>query len=192
MAQELGEHGQGFISEILIDKWLLARKGFGGTAGGLPLIFFIGVDNFWIEFRHGSQSALLLAVHSIIRLTENELPRRCAVTQIQPVQDSRFPHPVIDRSSGSSCVNASNHEIHVRGIRDVLDFRLYAPPIQSPERVDPVSQDNGFGKTNLSSAERLTHTVRFTHRVRVNDSDSESSGMTKGKQCLVEIRKPGD
>src|SRR5581483_2223586 len=101
-------------------------------------------------------------------------------------------HPLINRSSGSSCVNTSNNEIHLRTLRHVLDFRLHAPPVQSPERVDPVSQDNGLRKADLSSAERLTHTVRFTHRVRVNDSDCESSGMTKGNECLVEIRKPGD
>ena len=41
MTHQLRNHGQGLIREILTDERLFAGKGFGGTAGGLPLIVFV-------------------------------------------------------------------------------------------------------------------------------------------------------
>src|SRR5919109_1064098 len=134
MTPQLREHGEGFIRELLIDKRLLTGKSFGGTASRLPVTFFIWVDNLWIDFRHSRQSAFLVAVDGVFRLPQNELARRCAVAEIQPVQNSRLAHPLINRSPGFSCVDTSNYEVHVRSSRPLLNFRLHSPPVQTPER----------------------------------------------------------
>jgi hypothetical protein len=47
MAQQLGEHAQGLISQILIDEGLLSGQSLGRAAGRLIVVFVTCCGNFW-------------------------------------------------------------------------------------------------------------------------------------------------
>ena len=52
-------------------------------------------------------------------------------------------------------------------------------------------QNDRLGEADLGSAERLPNAVGFTDCVGVDQCHSQASGMTKGEERLMEVRKTG-
>ena len=46
MPQQLVHQSQGLICQVLVDKWLLPRECFGGTARGQIVILLVGLEDF--------------------------------------------------------------------------------------------------------------------------------------------------
>ena len=73
----------------------------------------------------------------------------------------------------------------------LLDLCLHALPVESPEHVRPMRQNNGFRESDFGSAERLAYTVGFAHRIGINQRDIQASGMAECQKRLMEVRKAG-
>ena len=41
MAEQLSQHSQRLVSQVLIDEWFLAGQRFGRTARGLIIVFLV-------------------------------------------------------------------------------------------------------------------------------------------------------
>jgi hypothetical protein len=111
---------------------------------------------------------LLLLIYSVLGLTKNELPARCVVAKVKPVENTGLQDPFVDGAPSFAGVDTPNYKINLRVFGYLLYLCLHTLPVQTPEEVDPVCQDNGFGETNLCSAERLAHTVGLADRLGID------------------------
>src|ERR1019366_3724393 len=100
-------------------------------------------------------------------------------------------HPLVDGTPRFARIDAANHEINICVLGDLLYLGLHALPVQTPEEVDPMRQNNRLWESNLGSAEWRADAVGFSDRVRVDQGHCQSSGMTEGEERLMEVRKSG-
>src|SRR5271157_605103 len=68
---------------------------------------------------------------------------------------------------------------------------MHPLPVEAPEEVDPVRQDDRLREANLGSAERLADAIGFTDHIWVDQGYREAARMTKGEECMMQIREAG-
>src|SRR5208337_2242156 len=96
----------------------------------------------WVQLGHRGKAILLLPVGRVLWLSENELSAGRVVAEIQPVQYPRVQDPFVDGAARLSCVNTADNEINVRAFLELLNRCLHALPVQPPEEVDSMRQDD--------------------------------------------------
>src|SRR5271157_4214973 len=100
-------------------------------------------------------------------------------------------HPFVNGTPCFAGIDTSNHKIDVCVLGDLLNRRLHALPVQPPEEVDSMRQNDRLGEANLGSAEWLADAIGFSHHVRVDQGHCQAARMSKGEEGLMEVRKPG-
>src|SRR5271157_134538 len=100
--------------------------------------------------------------------------------------------PLIDGTPRFACIDTANHEIDLRILGDLLYLCLQTLPVQAPEKVDPVCQNDSLRKAYFRSAKRLAHTVGFADRVGIDQCDLQAARMAECQHSLVEIGEAGN
>src|SRR5271166_6631908 len=134
---------------------------------------------------------LLLLIYSVLGLPKNELPAGGVVAKVKPVQNPRIQYPLVDGTPSFARINTANHEIDLCVLRDLLYLCLHALPVQPPEKVDPMRQNDRFWKADFGSAKRLAHAVGFADRIGINQRHLQAARMAECQHGLVEVREAG-
>ena len=88
MPQQLGEHAQSLVGEILVDEGFLPGQSLCRAAGGLVVVFLARCGNFREKLGHRRQTALPSSFsRGIPRLPENKLAAGSVVAKVKPVQN---------------------------------------------------------------------------------------------------------
>src|ERR1035441_1286632 len=100
--------------------------------------------------------------------------------------------PFLDGTPSFARVDTANHEIDLCVFGDLLYLCLHALPVQSPEKVDPMCQHDGFREADFRSAKRLAHTVGFADCVGINQRYLQAARVPECQHGLVEIGEAGN
>src|SRR5271157_360326 len=100
--------------------------------------------------------------------------------------------PLVDGTPRFARIDTSNHEIDVCVLADLLYVCLHALPVQTPEEVNPVCQNDSFWEAYFRSAKRLAHTVGFADRVRIDQCNLQAARMAECQHGLVEVWEAGN
>ena len=107
MAEQLTQHSQRLVSQVLIDEWFLAGQRFGRTARGLIVVFLVYRENLRVQLGDSRKPISSFPVRWIVRLSEHELSTAGVVSEIQPVQNPRIQYPLIDGPACFARINAA-------------------------------------------------------------------------------------
>ena len=138
MAEQLREHAQGLVSEVLVDEGFLPGQRFGRAARWLIVILSAWCGDFWEKLLHRRQALLLLLIYPVLGLPKDKLAVGGVVAEVKPVQNSGMQRPFVDGTPSFARINTPNYEIDVCAFGDLLYLCLHALPVQAPEEVDPV------------------------------------------------------
>ena len=87
MAQQLGEHAQRLVGEILVDEGFLSGQRLRRTARRLIVILSTSRGNFREEFCHSRQAPLPFPfIRGFLGCPKNELTTGSVVAKVKPVQ----------------------------------------------------------------------------------------------------------
>ena len=150
------------------------------------------IDNLREKLRNGAKPVGLMPVGPIERLSEDELPRVRVVPEIEPVGNAA-PHgreSVMYLGSGSAAVDATDDEIKIV-VQVVTGAQMLRNglPIESPEQVQPVDENDGFEEPNLARGERLADAVRGRDPVSIDHGHRQARRMPARDERLVKMRQ---
>ena len=126
---------------------MLPLQRLGGAAAGLLIVIECRIDNFREEFRNSAKPMSPMFIGPVERLSENELPRVGIVANIEPIADAApcGADSLMYICSGGAAVHAPDDEVEiVLQIVSRSQMLWDGLPVESPEQVQAVDQDNRF------------------------------------------------
>ncbi len=121
MAEQVTQHSQRLVSQVLIDEWFLAGQRFSRTARGLIIVFLVYCEDLRVQLGDSRKSIFSFPVRWIVRLPEHELATGCVVPEIQPVQNSRAQYPLVNCAACFPCVNTADDEVNLGALLELLN-----------------------------------------------------------------------
>src|ERR1035438_9219669 len=159
---------------------MLTFQRLRGATTGLLIVIERRIDDLGEKLRNGAKPVSLMPVSSIERLSEDELPRVRIVAEIEPVGNAapRGRESVMYFCSGGAAIDATDDEVKIvvqvvtgaQMLRDGL-------PIESPEQVQPVGENDRFEQPNLTRGERLADAVRRRDPVTIDHGHRQARRM---------------
>ena len=193
--KETAQQRKCVVCQCLVDERMLALQRLSGATTGLLIVIERRIDDLGEQLRNGAKPVGLMPVVPIERLSEDELARVRVVAEIEPVGDAapRGRECVMYLGSGSAAVDATDDEIKIvvqvvtgaQMLRDSL-------PMESPEQVHPVDQNDRFEEPNLARGERLADAVRGRDPVTIDHGHRQARRMPARDERLVKMRQPAN
>jgi len=172
VAKEPRKHSECACRQHLIDKWLLPFKCLSRAATGQRILACFRIDDLRIEFRNGSEPGRGAAVRGVQRLAEHILPAARIVAKVKPVRGAviRPGNSGDDRLSRRPRIDTADNQVRTRRIGSqrilVKVFRVRLP-LEAPEEIDTVDQDNGLVQSYIGRCERLADAIGLRDEIPI-------------------------
>ena len=172
VVKEPRQHSECACRQHLIDKWLLAFECLRRAATRQRILARFRICDLRIEFRNGSQPGRVMAVRGVQRLAEYILAAARIVAEVEPVdcavirsgdrgQDGLSRRPRIDTADNQVRNRRMGSQ---RILVKVLRVRL---PLEAPEEIDTVDQDNGLVQSYIGRCERLADAIGLRDEIPI-------------------------
>jgi hypothetical protein len=191
VAKQPREQSKSVIGQGRIDERLLPVESLCRAAAWETISVKFALDDFREKLCDCSQSEPASPVPAIQRLPEHKLSAVGVIAQVQPVVDFT---PVLgalcDGRARRPRVDTTDHDVHSVQSAVRIQALRNAPPVQAPEQIQAIGEDDGLVKTYLGPAERLAYAVRRRDDIWIEQSDVDAFRVSIFQQCPMQIRQP--
>ena len=188
MSEQTRQQSERVIGQYLVHKGLLSFQCFDGAAGGQCVgPVQLGIEDLRIEFRDRKQAVLGVLVAPVARLAQNELAVVGIVPDVQPVKRLLESGRPGDCEARGPRIHTGDQDVH-DPIGLLCEVTGGSVPLQTPEEVQPIGNDQRFVQADLRLGERLPHTVGGRDAITVYENDVETR-LPLSEERLVDIRQ---